>query len=309
MDFFAGLLDRSQDQATVLQRRQPSRFEPHDWEANPDTGFEEESFPAVEPPMANPQPPSQTGAAPLAPAPVRWADRVVSRAGAASEPPLLQPPWDDSAGEAHALALDRLGGEVAGLSRAVRRLEQQPWPGQPTAPREDAESFPPPEKETIVHHPAVQGPPLAPAAPLAPRRSETVVTRDAEPSPGARQTRREEAKEPLRQQRGVADRLPPEPLVRKAARAERAPREAVIVPRGAVQSMPATPPGPSASRRENRATGSAPTPVPPTTVHVSIGRIEIRATPTASKPARSQAPAGPRLSLDDYLKTRNGGGR
>ena len=309
MDFFAGLLDRSQDQAAVLQRRQPSRFEPQDWETNPVTGYEEERFRAVEPPMANPQPPSQAGAAPMAPAPVRWADGVASREGGISEPPVLPPPLDDSAGEAHALALDRLGGEVAGLSRAVQRLEKQPRPGLPTAPREDAESLPPPEKETIVYHRAVQGHPLAPAAPLAPRLSETVVTPDVEPSSGVRQPRREESKDELRRQRGAEDRLPPEPLVRKASRAERAPREAVIVPRAAVQSTAATPPGPSVSRRESRATASMPHPVPPTTVHVSIGRIEIRATPTAAKPARSQAPAGPRLSLDDYLRTRNGGGR
>jgi hypothetical protein len=52
-------------------------------------------------------------------------------------------------------------------------------------------------------------------------------------------------------------------------------------------------------------------PLPPT-VHVSIGRIEIRAVSAASgglKSSRSTQASGPKLSLDDYLKSRNGAQR
>jgi hypothetical protein len=43
------------------------------------------------------------------------------------------------------------------------------------------------------------------------------------------------------------------------------------------------------------------------TIQVTIGRIEIRAT-TASTPAQPRQ-TGPRLSLDEYLRRRNGGGK
>lgn len=49
-------------------------------------------------------------------------------------------------------------------------------------------------------------------------------------------------------------------------------------------------------------------PTPPPTIQVTIGRVEIRATQQASppRPARS---ATPRLSLEEYLRSRSGGGR
>jgi len=49
---------------------------------------------------------------------------------------------------------------------------------------------------------------------------------------------------------------------------------------------------------------------PPAPVHVTIGRIEVRANPPAADrtPVR-RPPAGPRMSLDDYLNGRRGGSR
>jgi hypothetical protein len=46
-------------------------------------------------------------------------------------------------------------------------------------------------------------------------------------------------------------------------------------------------------------------------IHVTIGRIEVRAAPGAPAPARRAAKAPPSapLSLSDYLKQRNEGGR
>jgi hypothetical protein len=47
----------------------------------------------------------------------------------------------------------------------------------------------------------------------------------------------------------------------------------------------------------------------PPPIHVTIGRVEVRAIlPTPQSP-RSAPPPAPKLSLDDYLKQRNGGGR
>jgi hypothetical protein len=47
---------------------------------------------------------------------------------------------------------------------------------------------------------------------------------------------------------------------------------------------------------------------PQPTIHVTIGRIEVRATIPAAPAALKAAPT-PRLTLDEYLRQRNGGGR
>lgn len=44
------------------------------------------------------------------------------------------------------------------------------------------------------------------------------------------------------------------------------------------------------------------------TIHVTIGRLEVRAVQSASPPAKP-APPKPRISLDEYLRSRNGGDR
>ena len=69
-------------------------------------------------------------------------------------------------------------------------------------------------------------------------------------------------------------------------------------------------PWPTAARTSARAGAgpdNAPAPIQQT-IHVTIGRIEVRATPPPSAPARKQN-AAPVMSLDEYLKTRSGGQR
>jgi hypothetical protein len=51
-----------------------------------------------------------------------------------------------------------------------------------------------------------------------------------------------------------------------------------------------------------------PEPVPPVEVHVTIGHIEVRTAPS-SAPAPRRPAARPGLSLDAYLRRRDGGGR
>lgn len=59
--------------------------------------------------------------------------------------------------------------------------------------------------------------------------------------------------------------------------------------------------------------GPRPTPEPEArsepTVQVTIGRIEVRATPAATKPPKKQASTAPLMSLEDYLRQRNRGGQ
>jgi hypothetical protein len=60
------------------------------------------------------------------------------------------------------------------------------------------------------------------------------------------------------------------------------------------------------SERRDAPMAAAPLPVP---VQISIGRVEIRAVQAGADRARGSAPAAPRLSLDDYLRGRNGAAR
>ncbi len=81
------------------------------------------------------------------------------------------------------------------------------------------------------------------------------------------------------------------------------------------EAQPPHPSRPPAGRRGGDEAGEAageadawPPQAP--TVHISIGRIEVRAAPVASQPpARPPAPVRPRLSLDEYLRRRNEGKR
>jgi hypothetical protein len=51
------------------------------------------------------------------------------------------------------------------------------------------------------------------------------------------------------------------------------------------------------------------TPQQAPTIRVTIGRIDVRAVTAPAEPARETVRPQPRLSLDDYLKQRNRGGR
>jgi hypothetical protein len=63
------------------------------------------------------------------------------------------------------------------------------------------------------------------------------------------------------------------------------------------------PSGPDRARGSDRAALPRP-------VHITIGRIEVRAVHPPPEPVRHRpAPAAPKISLEEYLKQRNGGGR
>jgi hypothetical protein len=79
-----------------------------------------------------------------------------------------------------------------------------------------------------------------------------------------------------------------------------------LVPRSALREESALPglavPSPRAPFAE---TGTAPAAEP--VIRVTIGRIEVRAAAPAPPPAPAARPAGPRLSLEDYLRRRGEG--
>jgi hypothetical protein len=86
-----------------------------------------------------------------------------------------------------------------------------------------------------------------------------------------------------------------------------------------LQSIPYTPPATGAAQPhvvpyiEPAAPAPAKpgaTPEPPPTIQVHIGRVEVRAIMSPAPPPRPKPPRrGPTLSLDEYLKQRNGGQR
>lgn len=309
MDFFAALLDRSQDQASVLQRRQPSRFEPLAWQTAPVMDIDEAIHQGTESPPSVAQAPSS----PAAPVPFEEPETPRGRETGASEaagrmvpgspPPSVREP-DAGHGE-----LNYLEDEIAGLSQSIRRLERLPGEASVAESPAPGEPLLRLEKETIIVERPVPDPPTHPGAVLPPSGFAAALSSEVQRYASPKGTAREEVRREARQPAEVERHMAPQPAVRKASHTDGPAPGAAIVPRLAVQPAPGMPSVPSASRRENRAQASAPVQAPPTTVHVSIGRIEIRATPAAAKPARSQAAVGPRLSLDDYLKTRNGGGR
>lgn len=60
----------------------------------------------------------------------------------------------------------------------------------------------------------------------------------------------------------------------------------------------------AASRIESARALKQPT---PPTIHVTIGRVEVRATPHATGQPQAARPAGPKMSLEDYLRSRGEG--
>lgn len=169
-----------------------------------------------------------------------------------------------------------------------------------------------------------------------PIRTRIMPTADADPTP-----KRSTPREPAVDRPG-----PPAPAVQRAPKEERQPKrlaapvaeQRVVIQRETRTEVPTTATRPtivervtaSPSMRPNRATPrdasrsavllakahtspqirrERPAPAAPVPVQVTIGRVEVRAVATKADRARTSAPAGPRLSLDEYLRQRNGASR
>lgn len=70
-------------------------------------------------------------------------------------------------------------------------------------------------------------------------------------------------------------------------------------------SRPVSPVG----RKENGQSAAGEISAPSSTIHVTIGRVEIKATPPPPAPARTIRQKNPALSLESYLQRRSNGGR
>jgi hypothetical protein len=98
---------------------------------------------------------------------------------------------------------------------------------------------------------------------------------------------------------------PPDPAVEPMPVATFASRVEYALPVATARPAPAEPAPVRPPRAERRAAGLA-TPREETTVHVSIGRIEVRAPPAAPEPRRREPRASPVMTLEDYLQSRRG---
>lgn len=233
--------------------------------------------PAAElPPTA--EPPHVAGAQ----APVIWP--APAAASAPPPRPAVTEPQPPRAPAAPLPVTSRASAERAPAPAAARRPDPQPSP--PSAPRPAAASGPLPAPD-LRSSPAASA--RAPDAP--PRTTNTPLPVSAKPAPAA---------EPARPWQQAA-----QAVVRTLAGDARVPRAAPVASSGAIQSPP-----PATRRAMRAAARPAPPPAAPP-VQVTIGRIEVRAIAgtSATAPVRATRAAAPRLSLDDYLRSRSAGKR
>ncbi len=287
--YLARLVERVLPGETLLRRRQPSLFEP----AQPWAGARQESAVSeleAEVPSLRPR---TADADPAWPAAIQ----------APRAPPLLSQtpqPQRDLASEAAAPA------RAAATPALVERLVRHETSVLREAPRPDASL----RVSARSASPSLQAQPAAPSAAAAPPARATKA--DASPAyavaPPPTKVGAAAAPAALPRAEATLGKKPHEdeaPGLRRARSAEAPP---VPHPRPAA---PLLVPARAASRnvapavlRQNSAL--PPRALPP--VEVTIGRIEVRAVTAAPGAARAQS-AAPRLSLEQYLHDRNGGGR
>jgi hypothetical protein len=281
-DFFANVAARTRDTQDLVQPRLPARFETTE-------GALDQAF--VAPLEASVEPGVPPEAAPRKPA--------RSRAPAAGTP--------------LATAARGAAGEARRTAEIPATIAAQP-PARPSP-----EAVEPVVASALVHKRApARADVVAPAArPQLRVRDERRVEERPEPSHDHTvepRVRREHAARAL-----AAGDVPQRETVRGRPDGDRDPvqtrrpvREAGgVVPVAA--RIVAQPPLPAIQPRVVRAAPQrSPLPAPAraqeTTVHVSIGRIEVRATPHAAEPRRDAA-ASPVMSLGEYLSSRSGRGR
>lgn len=182
-------------------------------------------------------------------------------------------------------------------------------------------------RRQVQNEEAVAGPRVVQESPIRIERIESqreVHTKEIEPASAApprieRETRVERTNEKeiiIRWTHGETLRdvreVPGERIVEKPLAPPPPPEPRVVIER----IMRAAPPESSPPRGERtlrpfRAEAtSAPLPETTPTIHVTIGRVDVRAVmPAASQPRAESAPKTPALSLDDYLAQRKGGSR
>jgi len=303
-DFFSSLLDRAFERAPVLQWRRPSRFEPvMGTRSMPDDGLHENTGPTQEDrtPVRTAQNRQDADAAVIssrhAPAPPEHGRQTAAN---------LRDRNADSASALHAAPPEpKLDTQRDGRPVPQRRQVAEPAPLEPIGP---------------LHKP------LAPPASIT-HTEKVVIERKIEKesvrvqvagladASGARR-----AATPNRARLDAASAQirpltvpvkPPAPPAKANTGKREAKQDAAASPQKSASAVPAVPMLAPQARRPALSPMQAQrtrAPQSPPPIQVTIGRIEIRAN-TLAAPPRDTRPAAPRLSLEDYLRSRSGGGK
>jgi len=275
--FLAGLVDRAQGRAPVLERRPRALFEPQ--RPEPAARIEEiaQDTSADEPRVA--------AAASHAAHPSL--ERPIDRPLLPAVAPLARPVGREPAPARHESMPARPALLAVEPLPASRRGSASTDDDAPRSPRRSST----PEARDTSREPAPRRAETAnaalPTAPVRPRSAEAT----------AREPRPREASTPASPAVTTVQHVHHHHAASPAAARATTP---VVCPAVLLAKAAQSPP----PRREPAAAPASPPPV-----QITIGRVEVRAVHAPAERARSAAPAAPRLSLDDYLRRRSGGSR
>jgi hypothetical protein len=282
-DLFASLVDRSLARMPVLERRQPTLFEPALDAAVSAELQEKENF--VE---------SETPTRPLK---------------QSAKNPAPQPSSKPEEPEAPAV-------ETRPARR--QRIRETPTPEQDVVTTHLASVSSAPVTEPKATRPEEPVKPSVIAAPkpqtLTPERTiETIVEKTIEREVIKEQATEEPAikeiqtfthphpqPQTLHRDEGKPAPQPPKVEVKHLPAPKEAPPIKPLVPKSPIRSQPTPPKMRAVSRADSKRPATPPAPV----INVTIGRVEVRATAPMPTKAQTARPAGPKLSLDDYLRSR-----
>jgi hypothetical protein len=297
MEFLAGVLDRSLGRVPVVQRRRQSLFEPEPMAARArvvplDSRGQREATEEA--------PDGQTSAALEATAP--QPPRAPSHRGA--RVPARMAATQDGEREA-------AGSEEAGAPIRVREshAEHETHRGVPVSPREIQKPEPVAEAARARAPKRLQeweseNPPLHERLR---RKPEEGMTPPPDSSPHDSTERRPTANSAREDSTRKSE--PPRDLGvgRLVETMTVFPGQATPAQAGPPRLAHHPSPRPAAASRSTRAALPRETAPLAPTIHVTIGRIEIRAVAAATRPPRTPQPAAPRLSLEAYLRSRGTG--
>lgn len=296
-DFFTSLVDRALDRTPVLERRQPTLFEPKDDIRRGKRTKLEESSPLEEEEILTEGRPSLAERKYAVDSSLRLPQQPLRREQTESQPvevgPVSRAPRHDSP----ASPRDRITARVEPVDIATRKeaakevtpqessRELQPRTKEPeqiaTAPVRSVETIVERrvEREIIKEH-STDEPAIKEVHTL------TQVNEQSKPS---REKDSTQPKQPLREEvkqltPSIERRTSERSIGQKPSPPQNQPKVTRAVPR--------------AEAKDSSEQTTAPV------IHVTIGRVEVRATPPATKKPRAAQSAGPKMSLEDYLRAR-----
>jgi hypothetical protein len=286
-DLFASLVDRALARTPVLERRQPTLFEPAvDAAFNEPAGLQEkESVVEAEPASERPkQVIRNTVRSPELHHEEPKSDLVETRPARRQRIPETPPPEQDVNTTHLARTSPTSVTPTIPITHEERTHDLKP---SPIATPDPLTLTPERTIETIVE-----------------KRIEREVIKESTETPIIKEIQTFNGTDTQLQPSHRDDGTETKPPLKAEVKQSPAPKEATtikpLVPKNPERFPTTLPRMRAASRAESKRPAAPPTPV----IHVTIGRVEVRATaPTTSK-APTARPAGPKLSLDDYLRSR-----